>query len=336
MYYRKKHGKGFTYQTDNGTTIRDTKLKNYFKSLVIPPAWTDVEIDESKSADLLVTGRDAKNRKQYIYHPEYRAEQNSKKFDRIIDFADNLEHMRRVTGQHLRKKKLSREKVLATMLRLLESAFFRPGNDSYSKENKTYGLTTLRSKHLTIEGDEIIFHYNGKSGQEQEKHIVDKKLARIIQQIDDMPGYEIFKYLDENDQIVDVKSDNLNQYIHEVMGEDFSAKDFRTWAGTMIAAIALNELGAVKKLEQNLLDKNIKEAVIKVSERLGNTPSVARSSYIDPRVLDNYIEGRTLTYFEKEISLLLKKVENLSKDEVGVLCMLRNNLKKSNKKNSSK
>ncbi|MGB3144213.1 MAG: DNA topoisomerase IB [Maribacter sp.] len=336
MYYRKKHGKGFTYQTDNGTTIRDTKLKNYFKSLVIPPAWTDVEIDESKSADLLVTGRDAKNRKQYIYHPEFRAEQNSKKFDRIIDFADNLEHMRRVTGQHLRKKKLSREKVLATMLRLLESAFFRPGNDSYSKENKTYGLTTLRSKHLTIEGDEIIFHYNGKSGQEQEKHIVDKKLARIVQQIDDMPGYEIFKYLDENDQIVDVKSDDLNQYIHEVMGEDFSAKDFRTWAGTMIAAIALNELGAVEKMEQNVLDKNIKEAVNRVSERLGNTPSVARSSYIDPRVLDNYIEGRTLTYFEKEISLLLKKVDNLSKDEIGVLCMLRNNLKKSKKNNASK
>ena len=335
MYHRKKHGKGFTYQTDNGKTIKDSELKKYFNSLVIPPAWTNVEINESRSADLLVTGRDAKNRKQYIYHPEYRADQNSKKFDRIIDFADNLEHMRRVTGQHLRKKKLSREKVLATMLRLLESAFFRPGNDSYSKENKTYGLTTLRSKHLTIEGDEIIFHYNGKSGQEQEKHIVDKKLAKIVQQIDDMPGYEIFKYLDENNQIVDVKSDDLNQYIHEVMGEDFSAKDFRTWAGTMIAAIALNKLGAVKKMEQNLLDKNIKEAVIRVSERLGNTPSVARSSYIDPRVLDNYIEGRTLTYFEKEISLLLKKVENLSKDEIGVLCMLRNNLKKSEKNNSS-
>ena len=327
MYYRKRHGKGFTYRTESGETIMDKELKAYFKSLVIPPAWTEVEIDEDRSADLLVTGRDAKDRKQYIYHPDYVAKRNSKKFDRIIDFADNLEHMRRVTGQHLRKKKLSREKVLATMLRLLESAFFRPGNDSYSKENKTYGLTTLRSKHLTIEGDEIIFHYNGKSGQEQEKHIVDSKLAKIVQQIDDMPGYEIFKYLDENNQIVDVKSDDLNQYIHEVMGEDFSAKDFRTWAGTMIAAIALNELGAVKKMEQEQMDKNIKEAVIKVSERLGNTPSVARSSYIDPRVLDNYIEGRTLAYFEKEIKLLLNKVENLSKEEIGVLCMLRKNLK---------
>ena len=328
MYYRKKHGKGFTYKGEDGTTIRDKKLKEWFKSLVIPPAWTDVQINEKKSSDLLVTGRDDKDRKQYIYHPDYTARQNAKKFDRIIDFADRLEHMRRVTGQHLRKSKLNRQKVLATMLRLLEAAFFRAGNEAYSKENKTYGLTTIRSKHLKIEGDEIIFKYNGKSGQEQEKHVVDGKLAKIVKGIDDMPGYEIFKYLDENDQVVDVKSNDLNDYIREVMGEEFSAKDFRTWAGTMIAAIALDELGAVNKGEQKLLDKNIKEAVDRVSERLGNTPSVARSSYIDPRVLDTYIEGRTLKYFEKEIQKLLEKSENLSKDEIGVLCMLKSSLQK--------
>ncbi|MCG2430103.1 DNA topoisomerase IB [Aequorivita xiaoshiensis] len=327
MYYRKKHGRGFTYKDENGKTVKDKDLRNWIKSLVIPPAWTDVEISEDKDADLLVTGRDDKERKQYIYHPNYRERQTAEKFDRIVDFADRLEHMRRVTGQHLRKQKLNREKVLATMLRLLESAFFRPGSETYAKENKTYGLTTLRSKHLTIEGDEIIFHYNGKSNQEQEKHIVDGKLAKIVQQIDDIPGYEIFKYLDENDSIVDVKSDDLNAYIHEVMGEKFSAKDFRTWAGTMIAAIALDELGVVDKKDQKLLDKNIKEAVNRVSERLGNTPSVARSSYIDPRVIDNYTQGKTLQYFEKEINKLLKKAENLSKEEVGVLCMLRNRLK---------
>src|SRR5690606_10202998 len=238
--------------------------------------------------------------------------QNSEKFDRMIVFAEKLEHMRRVTGQHLRKRKPTREKIMASMLRLMESAFFRPGNEAYSKENKTFGLTTLRSKHLTIQGDEIIFTYNGKSGQDQEKHIVDKKLADIIKQIDDMPGYEIFKYLDENNRVIDVKSNDLNAYIHEVMGREFSAKDFRTWAGTVIAAIALDELGAVDKKEQKLLDKNIKEAVNRVSERLGNTPSVARSSYIDPRVLDDYLQGRTLQYFEKEIHQLLMKSENLS------------------------
>lgn len=328
MYYRKKHGKGFTYKDKNGNTIKDAETRDWIKSLVIPPAWTDVEISENRKADLLVTGRDDKDRKQYIYHPNHTKRQNAKKFDRIIEFADQLEHMRRVTGQHLRKRKLTREKVMATMLRLMESAFFRPGSETYSKENESYGLTTMRHKHLTIDGEEIIFKYRGKSGQDQEKHVVDKKLAKIVKEIDDMPGYEIFKYLDEDEQIVDVKSDDLNAYIREVMGDDFSAKDFRTWAGTMIAAIALDELGVVEKNDQKLLDKNIKEAVNRVSERLGNTPSVARSSYIDPRIIDDYTHGRTLKYFEKEIIALLEEAENLSKEEIGVLCMLRNRLKK--------
>ncbi len=327
MYKRKKHGRGFTYKDEKGKTIRDKETRNWIKSLVIPPAWTDVEISEDQNADLLVTGRDDKDRKQYIYHPKYTERQNAKKFDRIIDFANQLEHMRRVTGQHLRKRKLNREKVMATMVRLLESAFFRPGSETYSKDNATYGLTTMRSKHLTINNDELIFSYNGKSGQEQKKHIIDKKLAKIVQEIDDMPGYEIFKYLDEDNNIIDVKSDDLNRYIQEVMGEEFSAKDFRTWAGTMIAAIALDELGVVEEEDQKLLDKNIKEAVNRVSETLGNTPAVARSSYIDPRVIEDYTEGRTLKYFKKEITQLLKKAENLSKEEIGVLCMLRNRLK---------
>lgn len=327
MYHRKRKGKGFTYQDKNGETIKDEKTLDWIKSIIIPPAWTNVEINENKKADLLVTGRDDKNRKQYIYHPKYIAKQNSKKYDLIIDFVDQLEHMRRVTGQHLRKRKMNREKVLATMLRLLESAFFRPGSETYSKQNATYGLTTLRSKHLTIDGDEIIFNYNGKSGQIQEKHIIDKKLAKIVQELDEMKGYEIFKYIDDDGDIIQVKSDDLNAYIHEVMGEEFSAKDFRTWAGTMIAAIALDELGIVDQKDQKLLDKNIREVVNRVSERLGNTPSVARSSYIDPRVIEDYTNGRTLKYFEREINLLLKKAESLSKDEIGVLCMLRNRLK---------
>ncbi|MEM0517615.1 MULTISPECIES: DNA topoisomerase IB [Aequorivita] len=328
MYHRKRHGKGFTYKYENGATIKDKSTRKWIESLIIPPAWTAVEINENKNADLLVTGRDDKDRKQYIYHPNYIEKQNSKKFDRIVDFANQLEHMRRVTGQHLRKRKLNREKVLATMLRLLETAFFRPGSETYSKENETYGLTTLRSKHLTINGDEIIFSYNGKSGQEQEKQIVDKKLAKIVKEVDSLQGYEVFKYLDENNNIIDVKSDDLNAYIREVMGDEFSAKDFRTWAGTMIAAIALDELGVVDKKDQKLLDKNIKEAVNRVSEKLGNTPSVARDSYIDPRVIDDYTKGRTLKYFEKEINKLLTEIESLSKEEVGVLCMLRNRLKK--------
>jgi len=326
MYYRKKHGRGFRYVDSANNTIKDKALKDWFKSLVIPPAWTDVEIDSKKIAKILATGRDDKNRKQYIYNPKYREKQDQEKFDRILKFADNLERMRRVTGQHLRKRKLAKEKVLACMVRLLEAAYFRPGSDYYSKENSTYGLTTMRSKHLQIDGDELVFHYIGKSGKEQERHIVDEKLAKIVQEIDDLPGYEIFKFIDEDGSKQDVKNDHLNDYIREVMGEEFSAKDFRTWAGTVIAAMALDEIGFSKKQDQKELDSNIRDAVIKVSERLGNTPSVARSSYIDPRVIDEYIDGKTINYFQKEISRLLKVNENLSREEIGVLCMLKKKL----------
>lgn len=327
MYYRKKQGKGFRYQDETGKTITDKALKDYFKSLVIPPAWTEVEISEKKGSKILVIGRDDKARKQYIYNPKFRQKQEQKKFDRIIEFAEQLERMRRVTGQHLRKRKPTREKVLATMVRLLESAFFRPGSDVYSKQNKSYGVTTMRSKHMEINGDELIFSYVGKSGKEQEKHIVDAKLAKIVKEIDDLPGYEIFKFIDENGQIQDVKSEHLNQYIREVMGEEFSAKDFRTWSGTMIAAIALDELNADDEKDQKTMDKNIRTAVIQVSEKLGNTPAVARSSYIDPRVIDKYLDGKTLKYFRKEVNKLLKKNESLSQSEIGVLCLLKERLK---------
>lgn len=326
MYYRKKHGRGFRYVDEANNTVKDQKLKEWFKSLVIPPAWTDVEISSQKNAKILVTGRDDKNRKQYIYNPKYRAKQEQAKFDRILRFADQLEHMRRVTGQHLRKRTFNKEKVLACMVRLLEAAYFRPGSDYYAKENETYGLTTMRSKHLTIDNDELTFNYIGKSGKEQERQVVDKRLARIVKQLDELPGYEIFKFIDENGNKQDVKSEHLNEYIREVMGEAFSAKDFRTWAGTVIAAIALDELGTLEQEDQKKLDKNIRNAVIKVSEHLGNTPSVARSSYIDPRVIEEYTHGKTIRYFQNEIDRLLKQKSNLSREELGVLCMLKKKL----------
>ncbi len=327
MYFRKKHGKGFRYVDGSNTTVKDKKLKDWFKSLVIPPAWTDVEINTKKHAKILVTGRDDKDRKQYIYNQEFVEKRNQEKFDRILKFADQLEHMRRVTGQHLRKRSLTREKVLACMVRLLEAAYFRPGSDYYTQENETYGLTTMRSKHLNIEGDELIFSYVGKSGKKQERNIVDEKLAKIVQEIDDLPGYEIFKFIDENGAKQDVKSEHLNDYIKEVMGEAFSAKDFRTWSGTVIAAMALDEIGALEEEDQQMLDKNIRDAVVRVSEHLGNTPSVARSSYIDPRVIDEYTHGKTINYFQNEVNRLIKENKNLSREELGVLCMLKKKLK---------
>lgn len=328
MYYRYKKGTGFTYQDEQGKTVKNEDLRDWFESLVIPPAWTEVEISEDKSADLLATGRDEKDRKQYIYHPDYIARKEAKKFDRIVEFADQLEHMRRVTGQHLRSKKNNRNRVMAIMVRLLESAFFRPGNEYYASENDSYGLTTLRSKHLNIEDNKLIFSYQGKSGKAQEREITDEKLTNIIKELNDIPGYEIFKYYDKEGQKVNVESEDLNDYIREHMGEKFSAKDFRTWSGTMIAAIALNELGAVDKDDQEQLDKNIQKAVVHVSEKLGNTPAVAKSSYIDPRIIDEYMEGKTLSYFKSEVNKLLNSIRSLSKEEIGVLYLLKHTLDK--------
>jgi DNA topoisomerase-1 len=327
-YSRHKKGRGFYYTDQEGRKVTDARLKAYFKSIVIPPAWDNVTINASPRAKVRATGFDAKGRKQYIYNTGFRQKQDSRKFDRIIHFAKQLEHMRRVTGQHLRKRKLNKDKVLAAMVRLLDTAFFRPGNDLYAKENESYGLTTLRSKHLEINGNELIFAYKGKSGQQQEKHIVDERLAKIVKELDEMPGYEIFKYVDEAEHIHDVKSNDLNDYIRTLMGDEFSAKDFRTWAGTVIAAMALDALGAVEANDQKALKKNIREAVIAVSEKLGNTPAIARSAYIDPRILNHYAHGNTLASFKREVKKMLRTNEQLSVEELGVLCLLNKRLDK--------
>lgn len=326
---RRASGKNFVYLDKNKDRLKDPEIIDYIKSLVIPPAWKDVEITTNKRAKILAYGRDQKGRKQYIYNPKFRARKDADKFDRILHFAENLEHMRRVTGQHLRKKKMSREKVLAAMVRLLDSAYFRPGSPKYTQQNKSYGLTTIRKKHLTIEGDEMIFSYKGKSGKFQEKHVINSKLSKVIKQLEALPGYRLFKYYNENDALIFVESQDLNQYIKEVMGEEFSAKDFRTWAGTMIAAGILDELGICEKKQQKELKIRIRNAIVAVSEKLGNTPSVARDSYIDPRIFEHYKNGHTIHYFQKEIKKLLKKNENLSETEVGVLYMLKSKLKTS-------
>lgn len=292
MITRHRCGKGFSYR-DGGRTIRDARLRRWIRALAIPPAWIDVEIDPDPDAKIHATGRDAAGRKQYIYNPAWRTRRDRAKFARIVRFAQRLGTMRRVTGQHLARHDNSREKVLACMVRLIDTAYFRPGNDQYAAENESYGLTTMCSRHLTIEGDELIFRYVGKAGKPQEKHIEDERLAGIVAELDEMPGREIFKYFDADGNKVTVDSGELNAYIHHVMGEDFSAKDFRTWAGTSLAAQALDEMGPAPSARA--AEANIRAAIRAVAERLGNTPAVTRGSYVDPRVLDCYRAGCTLS-----------------------------------------
>lgn len=322
-YYRKKHGRGFRYEDEKGHTVKDEKLKQWFRSLVIPPAWTDVEISAKKSADLLVTGRDQKGRKQYIYHPDFVEKQNQQKFQRLIAFGEKLHQLREEVAGHLRKRGNSKEKVLAAMVRLMDEAYLRPGNVRYTEENNSYGLTTLRSKHVQISGNEITFTYKGKSGQEQEHHIRDRLLTKIIRELDELPGYRIFKYVDKEGKRHEINSDDLNAYIREIMGEEFSCKDFRTWAGTLLAAEALDQLDLPEERDDKSIAKNIKSVVDHVAEQLGNTPAIARKSYIDPLILKNYENNTTLSRYCDKAASLLESHSQLSREEIYLLCMLK-------------
>ncbi|PRY66716.1 DNA topoisomerase-1 [Vreelandella songnenensis] len=322
---RHRCGKGFTYRTASGNTLRDASWREWIDSLAIPPAWREVEITLNRRHHIYAVGRDDAGRKQYIYNPKWREAREAKKFDRIVDFAQRLTTMRRITGQHLTLDGMPREKVLACMVRLIDSAYFRPGSERYRRENDSYGLTTMRSKHLTIDGDELIFDYQGKSGQHQHRVVEDAKLAQVVAELDDIPGYEIFKYFDSEGNKVRVDSTELNAYIHEVMGEEFSAKDFRTWAGTSIAALALEELGIGE--DESISQKNVRQAVERVAKSLGNTPSIAKASYIDPRVVESYLDGRTLEHFRQLVEQELEKEQLIGPDERAVLELLRSRLK---------
>ncbi|MAM58303.1 MAG: DNA topoisomerase [Salinicola sp.] len=322
---RHRCGKGFTYRLDDGKTLKDEAWRDWIASLAIPPAWQEVEVVLDKRHHIHATGRDSAGRKQYVYNAKWRQKREILKFDRIVEFAQRLTPMRRVTGQHLLLDGMPREKVLACMVRLIDSAYFRPGSERYREENDSYGLTTMRSKQLTIDGDELIFDYRGKSGQDQHRVVEDERLAKIVGELDDIPGYEIFKYFDDDGHKVKVDSHDLNDYIHEVMGERFSAKDFRTWAGTSIAALALEELGPGDNDKTS--QGNVRQAVERVAKTLGNTPSIAKASYIDPRVVESYLDGRTLEHFRKLVETELAKDDELTGlDERAILKLLQSRL----------
>jgi len=320
MILRKKWGKGFRYFDQNGNPVKDENTITWIKSLVIPPAWMEVNIDTDIEQKIYAFGRDEAGKKQYVYNPDWRERQNQQKFNRMVDFAAQLTALREITAKHMRKRSLSRDKVLACMVRLIDNAYFRPGNPQYVKDNESYGLTTLRSKHLHIEDGELIFSYRGKSGKHQIKIIEDEHLSKVVAELDDLPGYQIFKYLDEHGKRVTVSSNELNSYIREHMGNEFSAKDFRTWAGTSIAAKTLDELGIATTKKD--IESNIKEAIARASNALGNTPAVAKSSYIDPKVFEKYASGMVISDFSDKSLPEAIDTDNLNRPEALTLCML--------------
>ena len=325
--YRKPYGKTFTYQDETGETVRNASLKRWVKSLAIPPAWEEVEIITDRNAKVLATGRDAQGRKQYIYNPDWAAEAAERKFQRILRFGEQLETMRRVTAQHINQRPVNADAVLAGMVRLMDEAFFRPGSQRYTEQNQSHGLTTLRNRPMTSHREFIVFEYQGKSGQEQRRIIEDEAVCDLLHELEGMTGYELFDVTLPDGERQKFTSTDLNEYIGRIMGEDFTSKDFRTWAGTLLMAVALAEVGP--QTEEQLTTAEVVRAVKGVAERLGNTPAICRESYIHPAVIKAYEEGRTIGNFRKQLEskrgAIKRKVEKelLSDDEKATLRLLQ-------------
>jgi DNA topoisomerase-1 len=286
---RVKSGRGFRYLDGTGRMIHDADTLARIHALAIPPAWTDVWICPDPRGHLQATGRDDRGRKQHRYHPRWREIRDETKFDKLIAFGRALPGIRRKTARHLRRPGLPREKVLAAVVRLLEKTLIRVGNDEYARHNNHFGLTTLRDKHVDVHGADVHFEFKGKSGVARTVDLHNRRLAKIIKHCQDLPGYELFQYLDETGRRVDVTSAEVNAYLHELTGQPFTAKDFRTWAGTLLAAAALRELAPCESGAQ--AKKNVVQAVKTVARRLGNTQAVCRKCYIHPRVIELYLQG---------------------------------------------
>ncbi len=320
--------KGFFYRyPDTGETVREERVLTRIENLKVPPAWEEARIARGPSAKVQAIGYDSAGRLQYLYHPKYRERKEREKFERMVRFSDALPRMRRATSNHLRHKRLDREKVLATMTRLMNAAYFRVGDERYARKNKTYGIATLRRMHLRVEGDTMIFEYTGKWGQHQRKCVTDARLRAVVEECASLPGYEIFKYYDDNGEIRDVKSRDLNAYVKEVMGEEFTPKDFRTWAGTLIAAVKLAELGATGDLKR--AEKNVLAAVDDVAKRLGNTRDIARASYVSPRVVEHYLEGSVIAYYGEQLEeVIAAEQSDLTDGEKALLDLLNRKLRR--------
>ncbi|MGE7156704.1 DNA topoisomerase IB [Methylorubrum rhodesianum] len=324
---RKRNGKGFRYIDPKGAAVRDPDEIARLKSLAIPPAYTDVWICPHPNGHIQATGRDEKGRKQYRYHPRFREAREASKFHRIMAFAEALPGIRQRIDADMGKRGLPRDKVLATVVHLLETTLIRVGNDDYARSNKSYGLTTLRDPHVKIAGSEMRFRFKGKSGKEWSVSMRDRRVAKIVKACQDLPGQELFQYLDEDGERRDVTSSDVNAYLREITGEDFTAKDFRTWAGTVLAALALQEFEAFDNAAK--AKKNLRAAIESVSSRLGNTPTICRKCYIHPQILDCYLEGGMLLQVKEAVEGELKNgLDALRPEEAAVLSLLRGRLER--------
>jgi DNA topoisomerase I len=319
---RIKKGKSFTYVDVKKRAVRDAATLKRIRSLVIPPAWKDVWICTDPRGHLQATGRDAKGRKQYRYHPRWRTTRDGTKYHRMVSFGEALPRIRARANADLRKAGLPREKVLAAVVRLLEETLIRVGNEEYAKDNRSYGLTTLKDEHAQVHGVEIRFRFRGKSGQHHDIAIHDRKIAKIVKHCRELPGHELFGYVDDDGRPHDVTSEHVNAYLQEITGADFTAKDFRTWAGTVRAALTLQDFPPCTSDTE--AKRNVVKAIESVAEALGNTPAVCRKCYVHPYILSSYADKSLSEELEPRLRRAkTHRVTGLSLGEAAVLAVLK-------------
>jgi DNA topoisomerase I len=316
---------GWTFTAPDGTTITDEDTLARIRKLAIPPAWTDVWICPSPKGHLQATGRDARGRKQYRYHARWREVRDETKYDRMVAFGEALPAIRAQTGRDLALPGLPRARVLATVVQLLEKTLIRVGNDEYARDNQSFGLTTMRDRHVEVNGSTVRFAFRGKGGKRYAIDLRSRRLAAIVKRCRDLPGYELFQYVDEDGTRQVIDSSDVNQYLREIAGEDFTAKDFRTWAGTVLAARALGELPSETTADAR---KNLVKAIEAVAGVLGNTKSVCRKCYIHPAVIDAYLDRSLLETLEQRADAALAELDGLRPEEMAVLRFLRKRLEK--------
>lgn len=314
--------KGFRYRHATGAKVNAADLQR-IENLKIPPAWVDVAISAKEKAKLQAVGKDAAGRWQYLYHESHTRNQEQKKFRRLISFTEALPKVRATVKRHMNQKGLGRERVMAAILRILLTCFMRPGSDVYVSENGSYGLTTLRPKHVKVKGDTVDFDFPGKSGVRQQRQLKDPKVARVVRALLKQPGRDVFKFQNGNGEMVDVTARHINEYIKEVMGEKFSAKDFRTWAGTLVCACALARVGIENVEKPTQRKKKVVAAIKETAEVLGNTPAVCRSSYISPVVINSFFHGQIIDNYFQSLEDFISYNKKLHPAEISLLRFLK-------------
>jgi DNA topoisomerase-1 len=322
---RRKSGKGWSYKDPSGANIRDKAVIDRINKIGIPPAYTDVWICPDERGHIQATGRDAKGRKQYRYHERFREVRDSTKYEHMLSFVDVLPTIRERVDADMRQRGLRREKIIATVVYLLETTMIRVGNADYVKQNKSYGLTTLNDRHVKVEGGELRFRFKGKSGKQWNLKLADRRVAKIVKQSQDLPGQHLFQYVDDEGEQREVSSGDVNTYLREISGSDITAKDFRTWTGTVLAALALTEFE--KFDSEAAAKKNVRTAIENVAARLGNTPAVCRRCYVHPEVIDSYMSETLVLQIEHEVERELRgSVAGLRPEEALVLAFLKQRL----------